>query len=470
MRFRVALRAADGSAIAGRPVTIRATGDGNAYWPAATVPSDAQGIADLRVSSTVSGRKRVSFEVGAGADATTLPNEPEVEFVATTVPRRRVSESSSGAEGNDFSRQAAVSADGRYVAFQSKADNLVPGDSNEKEDVFVHDRTSGTTERVSLLPSGGQFNDLCGDPSLSDDGFLVAFEGRQSDTDAVWVRDRILGTTEPISGAAGLDGRCFAPAISGNGRWVAFLRDNGESQLVYAWDRVGAQLLLISRNDAGQPADGACYAPSISRDGRWITFASIASNLVGDDSNDKIDVFVHDRLAATTRRVSVRSDGAEGNDDSVEPAIAADGRWVAFASKAEDLVAGDDNGKSDVFVHDLQTGTTTRHSVDPQGNEVDKESWLPVLSADGTWLVFSSLSDDLAPGDTNGKEDVFCRDLVAGTTRRVSLALGGGDPDEFCTAPALAADAPVVAFTAKAGNMVPSDENDTDDVFVAPRN
>jgi Tol biopolymer transport system component len=465
--LRIVLRDDDGNPLPGRRVVVDSTGNDNEFLPDDDVRTDASGRAEVRLVSTRPERKQLRVRVDD--DQIELPTRPEVDFVSATVARRRVSVSSSGAEGQDFSGDAAIAADGRWVAFLSKADNLVTGDSNQKEDVFVHDRQTGVTERVSLQPNGAQFPDLCGAPSLSDDGLLVAFEGRASDTDAVFVRDRLSGTTAAISGATSLSGRCHQPRISGDGRTVVFLCDNGEWRRVFAYDRLTGALTLVSRATDGTPANGVCERPSITRDGRLVAFASIADNLVGDDSNGKYDVFVHDRVTGQTRRVSLRNGGGEGGDDSREPAIAADGRHVAFASKAENLVAGDDNGKSDVFVHDLQTGATIRVSVDPQGDEVDAESWSPQLSADGTYVVWSSLSDALAPGDSNGKEDVFRRDLVAGVTVRVSLARGGGDPDEASTSPALAADAPVVAFTSKAGNLVSSDDNDKDDVFVAPR-
>ncbi|MBL8860531.1 MAG: PD40 domain-containing protein [Planctomycetes bacterium] len=335
--------------------------------------------------------------------------------------------------------------------------------------MFVHDLVTAVTQRVSLTPSGSQFTDLSGRPSLSDDGDLVAFQGRDGDTDAIYVRQRGLALTQSISATAGLDGQCVEPAISGDGRWVAFVRITGESQHVYVVDRTDLSYELVSRSSSGVAGDEPSRAPSISRDGRWIAFASTADNLVANDTNEKDDVFVHDRQTGVTRRVSLSSGGAQGNDDSGEAGIAADGRFVVFSSKAENLVAGDDNGKVDVFVHDMLTGLTERVSVNPQGGEVDAESWMPRIGADGRYVVFSSLSDDLVAGDSNGKEDVFRRDLDLAATIRVSRAQGGGDPDELSTGPALAADAPVVAYTSKAGNLVPDDDNDKEDVFTAPR-
>ena len=467
--LRVRLRTESGQPLSARAMSVRANGTGSEFLPSATVRTDLLGVAEVRVTSSEPGRKRFIVSVENLGQTVDLPNQPEVDFVPANVGRRRVSVGSSGAEGNDFSSQPAVSGNGRFIAFQSKADNLVGGDSNEKEDVFVFDRDSATTSRVSLQPDGRQFPDLCGKPSLSDDGLLVAFEGRANDGDAVYVRDRIAGVTEAISASASLPGRCFDARISGSGRYVAFLCNSGEWQRVFVHDRVTAITAMVSRSTGGAAANGACERPSISRDGRFIAFASIADNLVAGDSNGKYDVFVHDRVTGATSVVSASTEGALGDDDSVEAAIAADGAAVAFSSKAANLVAGDDNGKSDVFVCTLGDRSTHRVSVNPQGGEVDKESWQPMLSADGSFVVFSSLSDGLVDDDRNGKEDVFCRDLVRGVTVRNSLARGGGDANEFCTQPALAADAPVVGFVSKAQNLVADDRNDKDDVFVAPR-
>lgn len=467
--IEVVLRQANGTPMVGRSVQLEATGQANQFWPAAEASTGPDGRVVLRLSSTVPERKLLTVRADLAGSPETIGRDIAVDFEAPVVLRRRVSVSSSGAEANDFSDEPAISGNGRFVAFLSKADNLVPGDTNEKEDVFLHDRLTGEVVRVSLTPTGGQFPDLCRQPSVADDGTLVAFTGRLGDDDDIWVRDLVANVTEPISAAIPLGGRNTDPAISGNGRYVAFVHHNGEQQQVYVYDRWLSLLELVSRSTAGAAGNDPSYAPSISRDGRYVAFASSADNLVPGDSNDKIDVFLRDRQLGTTTLLSRNASDEPGDDDSVQPAIAADGAFVAFASKAENLVAGDDNGKSDVFVRDLATGVIERISVDPNGQEVDKESWRPRLSADGRYVVFSSLSDDLVIGDSNGKEDIFRRDRALGRTVRVNRALGGSEPNEESTAPALASDAPVVAYTSKADNLVAGDENDKPDVFVAPR-
>ncbi len=467
--LQVTLRDGAGAIVPDHPITVSATGTGNTFLPAASTRTGLDGRTEVRLTSTAAEQKRITVTAQLDGVTTALSGPIVVQFTAPAVARQRVSVSSTGQEAQDFSGDAAISGNGRFVGFFSKADNLVPGDTNQKEDVFVYDRDTRRTERVSLTPTNAQFPDLSLRPSLSDDGSLVAFQGRLADDDAIWVRDRLAGVTQPISDAAGLGGRSFDPEISGDGRWVAFVNNDGERQHVYVFDRLLLTLELVSRSSNGTPGNDPSHAPSISRNGRWVAFASTADNLVAGDSNEKIDVFVHDRLTGSTTLVSRSAQGQLGNDDSIEANLAADGRHVAFSSKASNLVPGDDNGKSDVFVVDTTTGSIVRASVDPQGGEVDKESWQPDLSADGAFVAFRSLSDDLVANDRNGKEDVFRRDLVARATIRVSLAVGGGDPNEFSTDAALAADAPVLAYTSKASNLVPSDDNDKEDVFVAPR-
>jgi Tol biopolymer transport system component len=170
-----------------------------------------------------------------------------------------------------------------------------------------------------------------------------------------------------------------------------------------------------------------------------------------------------------TERVSVGPGGVQGNGFSRDPALSADGRFVAFGSFATNLVPGDTNVQADVLVHDRRTGTTRRVSVGPRGIQSNGESRFPKLSADGRLVAFISQADNLVPGDTNNAEDIFVRDRRTGTTRRVSVGTGGvqGDLDSFF--PALSADGRFVAFTSRATNLAPGDTNGALDVFVHTR-
>ncbi len=353
-----------------------------------------------------------------------------------------VSRHSSGPYGNANSQNASTSWDGRFIAFESTATNLVSGDTNNRTDVFVHDLMTGRTTIVSRHSSGPYGNDDSGLPSISADGRYVTFEsaatnlasGDTNNRDDVFVHDRLASTT----------GRTF----------------------------------LVSRHSSGPYGNDHSRSPSISGGGRFVAFHSFADNLVSGDANGNVDVFVHDRLASTTGRttiVSRHSSGPYGNDSSREASISADGRFVAFASIADNLVSGDANGQSDVFVHDRLASTTgrtflvSRHSSGPYG---DSESFDPSISDDGRFVAFWSASTNLVSGDTNGFDDVFVHDRLADTTGRttiVSRHSSGPYGNESSMGPSISSDGRFVAFHSFASNLVSDDDPGTTDVFVHDR-
>jgi Tol biopolymer transport system component len=274
----------------------------------------------------------------------------------------------------------SISADGRYVAFHSDASNLVPGDTNGTWDIFVHDRLTGQTTRVSVASDGTQGNNGSGDPSISADGRYVAFTSEASNL--------VPGDT--------------------NGTWDIFVHD-----------RVTGQTTRVSVASDGSEGYGSSFSSSISADGRYVAFSSWASNLVPGDTNGWADVFVHDRVTGQTTRVSVASDGTEGNHVSLLPSISADGRYVAFSSWASNLVPGDTNEVQDIFVHDRLTGQTSRVSVASGGTEGNGASEFPSISADGRYVAFYSAASNLVPGDTNGTWDIFVAAAVEPTAMRL---------------------------------------------------
>jgi Tol biopolymer transport system component len=411
-------------------------------------------------------------------------------LAATT---ERVSVDSSGAEGNQSSDDPSISADGRFVAFASYATNLVPGDTNGFTDVFVHDRQTGATERVSVSTSGEQGNSFSFWTCISADGRCVAFNSSASnlvpgDTNLaydVFVHDRLTGTTERVSvdssGVQGDGDSTGLCSISADGRFVAFASyatnlvpgDTNLAYDVFVHDRQTGATERVSVDSSGvEGNDGSyrgSYRPSISADGRFVGFDSGASNLVPGDTNGYEDIFVHDRQTGATERVSVDSSGVQGNSLSQSPSISADGRYVAFWSGASNLVPGDTNGFTDVFVHDRQTGATERVSVDSAGVQGNDGSCCPSISADGRFVAFESLATNLVPGDTNGFTDVFVHDRQTGATERVSVDSSGvqGNLDSY--EPSISADGRFVAFSSDASNPVPGDTNDWWDVFVHDR-
>ena len=159
-------------------------------------------------------------------------------------------------------------------------------------------------------------------------------------------------------------------------------------------------------SDGTEGNDGS-YRPSLSSDGRYVAFHSSTSNLVAGDTNGVADIFVHDRRMGKTSRVSTASDGTEGNNNSYDPSISSDGRYVAFYSYAANLVAGDTNGVADIFVHDRLTGETARVSTASDGTEGNNDSYDPSISSDGRYVAFESWATNLVAGDTNGRRDIF---------------------------------------------------------------
>lgn len=406
-----------------------------------------------------------------------------------------VSVDSAGNQGNNQSYSSAISADGRYVAFISEASDLVAGDTNGSPDIFVRDRLSGTTTRVSVNSAGGQSETIdypLSNPTMSADGRYVAFSSYASnlvvgDTNSlrdVFVHDRQTGVTTRVSvdsgGGQAVGSGSDRPAISADGRYVAF--GSGASNLVvddtngaydiFVHDRQTGATTLVSVDSAGGQGNYISDFPAISADGRYVAFGSGASDLVADDTNSVADIFVHDRQTGVTSRVSVDSQGNQGDRDSFYfPAVSADGRFVTFASESSNLVAGDTNGVFDTFVHDRVSGATTRVSLDSTGRQVADGSFIySSISADGRYVAFESNASNLVTGDTNCVTDIFVHDRQTGTTTRVSVNNAGDQGKDDSYYPAISADGRFVTFSSQAWNFVASDVNNFfTDVFVHDR-
>jgi Tol biopolymer transport system component len=237
--------------------------------------------------------------------------------------------------------------------------------------------------------------------------------------------------------------------------WCGLVLAGTTERVSVAWD--GAQ------------GDGPSSSPSISAHGRFVAFASWATNLVPNDTNGGRDIFVRDREVGHTARVSVGSDGAEANAGSMGPSISADGRFVAFRSSASNLVADDTNGVDDIFVHDRETGETIRASVTTDGAEADRISYWPRMSADGRFVVFSSDATNLVPGDTNGVTDIFVRDLVSSETTRASVASDGSEGRGVSFGPSVSADGRIVVFASDAWDLVPGSVGGEHHIFARDR-
>ncbi|MBX7099639.1 MAG: hypothetical protein K1X89_18120 [Myxococcaceae bacterium] len=303
-----------------------------------------------------------------------------------------VSSTSAGVEGDGDSDAPAISADGATIAFESTAKNLVTGDTNDAKDVFLWDYHSvfqpGVT-RVSVADDGSQFAGASGLPSLNGDGKVVVFETRQSNV-----------TTNGDGGGA-----------------------------VIRRDLVAKATTLLSKDASGKALDS--FSPMVSEDGKRIVFYSFWP-LVAGDANGLWDIFLYDVTSSSLKRVSLTSTGGERNQGtesssrSVAPAISGDGRWVAFATTATNMVPGDTNDLQDVFVVDTQTGAVTRASVSTSGAQGDRDSPIgqgerPSLSFDGTWVGFGSTANNLGvTTSTTGLGNAFLHNNVTGETRALT--------------------------------------------------
>jgi len=247
------------------------------------------------------------------------------------------------------------------------------------------------------------------------------------------------------------DGRYIAFTTSG----PLVPDDTSSADDVYVYDRGTRTVARMSVTSSGTPANGASRNARISSNGRYVVFESTSSTLVPGDTNGTTDVFRHDRQTGETVRVSLASDGSQANGPSTDPRISDDGSVIAFASAAFNLAANDANGLADIFVRDMSTGVTTRVSVSTSGAEADLPSTQPALSGDGRFVAFASPATNLIPVDTNNASDVFVRDRVADTTTRVSVSSTGVEANAASSGPSLSSDGRFTSFLSGASNLLP---------------
>lgn len=397
----------------------------------------------------------------------------------------RASVAANSDEGpNGASGHLSVSADGRFVVFQSESDNLVPGDTNGVDDVFVRDVHTGAIERISVGTGGTQANGvswIAHHNVISADGRFVVFRSGATNLVAgyshqIYLHDRATGETTVLAPESDT-GSNSNPVISADGRYVAFEssaasltgRTDGTLKYDVIWlDRETGETRLVTETiDAASPTEYSNYV-SISGDGRTVAYSSRATNLVPGDANGVADVFVRDIDAGTTTRINVAADGTAGDGAaSYGAALTMDGDEAVFGSYANNLVAGDTNNIGDVFMYDLVGHTIVRISVAQNGMEGDGSSRNPSVSADGRYVAFTSSAQNFSSPNCVAAQ-VYVRDLIAGTMTRESAPNGGacGNRMSGRQGTALAADGSHVAFVSEASNLVPGDTNYNEDVFV----
>jgi len=403
----------------------------------------------------------------------------------------RVSVASDGTEANDTSHQPSISADGRHVAFYSDATNLVPDDTNDVSDVFVHDRQTGQTTRVSVGSDGSQANDASTQGAISADGRYVAFTssatnlipGEPDPHGGLFVHDRLTGETQRVSDAGG------GASVSAHGRYVAFSSyaddlvpgDTNGQEDVFWGDRETGEIRRVSVATDGTQGNGKSWTDGacISGDGQRIVFISEASTLVPDDTNNANDVFVHDVSSGETVRVSVASDGTQGDWGSGylwgggRVGISQDGRWAVFHSWAGNLVPENPSSVG-VYVHDLLTGETLPvpgpppemlDAIMPNPAPTDKGT---AISGDGRYVAYHTCYYTPPPLPYR-PWDVYVSDMETGEVIRASRASGAALADGGSLMPALSAGGQVVAFRSSATNLVSGDTNGVGDIFAYAR-
>jgi Tol biopolymer transport system component len=337
----------------------------------------------------------------------------------------RESLASDGAQANDFSDGPSdVSADGRFVAFMSAASNLVPDDHNTVWDIFVRDRETGSTVRASVASDGSEASHRCSSPAITPDGRYVAF----------------------VSDALNL--------VPG---------DNDRLPDVFRHDLVTGETICVSVQPDGTPVGGG--DSNLSADGRFVAFSSLSSKLVAGDTNDKTDVFRRDCTTGETIRISLANDGGEAQRNSSQPRMSADGNLVAFFSEAGGLDGSGVLGYC-IYLRDVAQGTTELVSVGQHGELPNGNCLDPSITADGAFVTFTSHADDLVDGDENDAWDVFVRDRAESQTMLLSRTAGGTAANGDSGESRISADGRTVAFESLASDIVDDDTNGKSDVFV----
>lgn len=413
--------------------------------------------------------------------------------------------SSRTGSGDSDTHISSVSADGRYVVFTSKASELTANDTNAAEDVFLRDLQTGKTTLISRNQAGtASANAASFAPQISADGRYIVFSSTASDlaandsntaSDVFWYdrdTDKMVLVSHTIAGIAG-SGASLSPVLSADGLFVAFVSsaqnltsDTTSGKNIFIWNSATNAISLVSHANIGSASgNGDSDSVAISGNGEFVVFASAASNLIGNDTNNKKDVFVWNRSTNAIALVSQSSSGAIGDGDSLAPSISNDGKIIAFTSAASNLEGTDNNNGLDIFVRNLNANTTTLVSANTSGtysagggdilNRLG--AFNPIVSGNGEFVAFSSTLVDLANSDSNNAEDVFVRNLKDNTTQLVSINSSGtsgtgtsngasGSSGTGSSNPIISSDGRFVGFSSYSTDLVSGDANAVQDVFV----
>lgn len=322
-----------------------------------------------------------------------------------------------------------ISGDGRFVVFSTVSPGLVPNDTESHNDVFVRDRKKDKTTRVSVASNGDQADADSFEPVISSNGRYIGFQS----------------VAENISD-------------------VPLPNDPFTVVRSYVHDRKEDTTSLVSLSSDGDVSNDHTAGINLSGDGRYAAFDSRATNLSNTDRRRTGDVFVRDLFLGRTKHVSKSTREEPGNEGSFEPTISGDGRFVSFTSEATNLVGHDDNDQLDVFVRDREKGVTKRVSVASDGGEGNGFSFGGEVAANAPVAVFVSRATNFQGGTDS--DDIFRHNWRTGKTKLVSTSFRGGAADDHCIRPHVSGDGRIVTFTSQASNLVRHDTNDVSDQFV----
>jgi Ca2+-binding RTX toxin-like protein len=397
----------------------------------------------------------------------------------------RVSTSAAGVGSNGFSFQPVFSPDGKKVLFYSAASNLVAGDTNALPDIFSKDLTSGAITRINTTSTGAQDTNPSSGAVYSPDGNKVMYIRVSTDLNVndtnylhdLYIKDLTSGALTLVStSSTGERGNSFiySAAYSPDGNKILLISDDtnlvtGDSNGVtdvFVKNLTSGAMIRASTSSSGVQGNAASDSAVFSADGNKVLFRSLASNLVSGDSNGVIDIFIKDLSSGAVTRVSTSGAGVQANAESNGAVFTPDGSKVLFSSAASNLVAGDTNNSVDLFIKDLTTGAVTLVSTDSGGVQGNGRSDGAVFSPDGKKILFSSAASNLVTGDTNGKIDLFIKDLTTGVVTRVSTDTDGLQSNSDNDGAVFSADGNKVAFYSDASNLTLGDSNGTADIFV----
>lgn len=422
-----------------------------------------------------------------------MPNTA-AEIITDKAPIIIATTTSSGVQASGGLRSyAQFSPDGTKIVFVSEISTLVSGDTNASLDVFVKDLITGVTTRVSTSSTGAQTNyhtdyrDL--GPVFSPDGTKVMFSNSANNLISgddfysadIFIKDLTTGVVTLVSANGSgtkLNSDSFDASFSSDGTKVIFssIASNTLSgvtntqQHVYLKDLSTGAITLVSSSAAGVAGNSLSTDAVLSSDGTKAVFCSYASNLVSGDANNTniFDIFVKDLTTGAVTLVTTDAAGVQADANSYNPIFSPDGTKVLFESNATNLVAGDTNNASDLFVKDLITGSVTRVSSNALGEGANAGSFIASFSPDGTKVLFHSSASNLVDGDTNTKTDIFLKDLVTGSVTLLNIGLNGALGNNVSDRAVFSPDGNTIAFFTYASNITASDTSGNQDIYVMP--